>query len=59
MMTKEQAFEQVKVKVAELNRALQEMQALHNPRTVGLEEWCEHNADCLFDLHADVFDEVE
>lgn len=56
-MTKEQAFEQVKVKVAELNRALQEMRIRHDPRTVGLAEWAEHNADCLYDLEADVFDQ--
>jgi hypothetical protein len=56
-MTKEQAFEQVKSKVAELNDALWQMKAIHDPRTVGLAEWAEHNGDCLYDLQADVFDE--
>ncbi len=58
-MTKEQAFEQVKSKVAELNDALWQMKAIHDPRTVGLAEWAEHNGDCLFDLQADVFYEDE
>ena len=56
-MTKEQAFEQVKSKVAELNDALWQMKAIHDPRTVGLAEWAEQNGDCLYDLQADVFDE--
>jgi hypothetical protein len=58
-MTKEQAFEQVKSKVLELNDALWQMKDIHDPRTVGLAEWTEHNKDCLYDLWADVFDEDE
>ena len=56
-MTKEQAFENVKAKVAELKAALYQMQDIHDPRTFGISELAEHLDDCLFDLEADVFDE--
>lgn len=56
-MTKEQAYEQVAAKVAELQDALWMMKRIHDPRTVGLAELVEHLDDCLYDLQADVFDE--
>ena len=58
-MTKQQAYALVQQRVKELETALMQMRAVYDPETVGLAEWAEHNADCLYDLNAELFEDAE
>jgi hypothetical protein len=58
-MTKEQAFEQVKSKVAELQDAVCELHRLHRNSNVGLDEWIEHMDNVMWDLADELRAEAE
>ncbi len=58
-MTREQAFEQVQRKVAELQDAVMRLHALHQDGTVGLEEWVGHNHNVLWELSEEIYAEAE
>ena len=49
-MTKEQAFEQVKSKVAELQDAMCKLRRLHRNGNVDFDEWIEHMDNVMWDL---------
>jgi hypothetical protein len=57
-MTKEQAFEQVQSKVAELQDAVCELHRLHRNGNVGLDEWCEHMDNVMWDLYEEIHEIV-
>ena len=53
------AFAEVQRKVMELQDAVIALQGVYDPNTVGLQEWCHHMDEVLYEISAEMYSEVE
>lgn len=51
----EKAFDAVAEKVAELKKAIAELQAIFETNAVGLDEWSDDLSDTLYELEEEVY----